>query len=44
MGSVEVVEIDGMPYVVFEANHFTQFYLGIQSSDFVINNDVPYTT
>lgn len=40
---VEVQLIDGEPYAIFEANHFTQFYLGVQVADFVINNDAPYT-
>jgi len=44
LDSVEVVEIDGDPYVIFEASHFTTFYLGVQSSNFVINNDAVYTT
>jgi hypothetical protein len=28
MSSVNVQSIDGEPYAVFEANHFTTFYLG----------------
>lgn len=41
--AIEIQFIDGEPYAVFEADHFTQFYLGVQVADFVINNNVPYT-
>lgn len=39
----EIQLIDGEPYAIFEADHFTQFYLGVQVADFVINNNTPYT-
>lgn len=41
--AIEIQLIDGEPYAIFEADHFTQFYLGVQVADFVINNNVPYT-
>jgi len=40
----EVQDISGQPYVVFTANHFTQFYLGTEVGTFAINNDAAYAT
>ncbi|MBU0626505.1 hypothetical protein KKH82_03635 [Patescibacteria group bacterium] len=39
-----VQDLAGEPYVVFTANHFTQFYLGEEIANFVINNDATNTT
>ena len=44
MISVNVQNIDGDPYAIFESNHFTSFYLGTDTGTFVIANDADYTT
>ena len=44
MNSVNVQIIDGESYAVFYANHFTTFYLGVDTGTFMINNDDAYTT
>ena len=44
MNSVDVQEIDGEPYAIFESNHFTTFYLGTTTGTFVIANDADYAT
>ena len=44
LSSVQVEIIDGEPYAVFYANHFTTFYLGTTTGTFLINNDDIYTT
>jgi hypothetical protein len=40
----DVQDIGGQPYVVFTANHFTQFYLGVEVGTFMIDNDAAYAT
>ena len=44
MSSVNVQDIDGEPYAIFEANHFTTFYLWTTTGTFVIDNDATYAT
>lgn len=44
LDSVEIQEIDGEPYAIFEANHFTTFYLWNTTGTFTINNDAIYAT
>lgn len=44
LSSVEVQDINGDPYAVFYANHFTTFYLGTNTGTFMINSDADYTT
>ena len=44
MSSVNVQNIDGEPYAIFEANHFTTFYLWNTTGTFVIANDATYAT
>lgn len=44
LDSVEVQLINGEPYAVFEASHFTTFYLGNTTGTFTIANDATYAT
>lgn len=42
--STFVQDIDGSPYVIFEANHFTYFAIGAPVGTFSINNNESITT
>lgn len=44
LSSVNIQNIDGEPYAIFEANHFTTFYIGADTGAFIINNDAAYAT